>query len=172
MAANDYYNPSSDFPNKRVDGPLPPLPNPYSSYNTNPQQHSATSVSAPFDDPSYRPYGRQSEQSLAYGTSTGGHDYDPSPYSDNIPLRPQQRKSSSDLLNPNHRPSDAELVRPDIGPRKKSRTGATRYKKKKGLWSGRIPFVVYFLTTVQVVVFIAELIKNGKSIHIDLEDCC
>lgn len=147
MAANDYYYDSTDHQRRRLDAPLPPAPNPYSSYNTNPQQYKTSTISSPFDDPSYRPHGRQSSQSLAstnaYPGAGGGHNYDPSPYSDDIPLRTQQRKSSSDLLNPNHR-SDAELARPPIGPRKKSRTGATRRKRKKGLWSGRIPFVVYF----------------------------
>ena len=169
MAANDYYDPSSDLSRKRVDGPLPALPNSYSSYNTNPQQYKATSASSPFEDPSYRPHIQHSQQSYGpnhgyYDTGAGGHDYDPSTYSDNIPLRPQQRKSSSDLLNPNNRPSDHEDSRPHLGPRKKSRTGATRHRKKKGLWSGRIPFAVYFFTTVQVAVFIAELVKNGTSL--------
>lgn len=164
MAANDYSNSPSDPSGKRVDGPLPPLPNPYSSYNPNTQQYNTSSTSTPFEDSSYRPHGRQSSQSLVYDTNTGSHDYYPGSYSDNIPLRPQQRKSSSDLLNPNHRPSDTEGARPPLGTRKKSRTRSTRYKKK-GLWSGRIPFVVYFLTTVQIVVFTAELIKNGKRLH-------
>jgi hypothetical protein len=166
MAANDYYDTPSEPSRKRVDGPLPPVPYPYSSYTSNPQQHQASSISSPFEDPSYRPYGRQSSQSLASdpaynNAGSGRHEFEPSPYSDNIPLRPQLRKSSSDLLNSHYRPSDAEGARPPLETRKKSRTGATRRKKKKGLWSGRIPFVVYFFTLVQVIVFIAELVKSG-----------
>lgn len=164
MAVNDYYESSPDSSRKHVNSPLPPLPHPYSSYNSNTQQYP---ISSPYEDPSYRPHGRRSSQSLAsnnvyYNAGGGGHEYDPSPYSDNIPLRPQQRKSSSDLLNSHHYPSEIEGGRPPLGQRKKSRTGATRRKSKKGLWSGRIPFVVYFFTAVQVVVFIAELIKSGK----------
>lgn len=166
MAANEYSDTSSNPQRTRVDAPLPPLPNPYPSYNLNSQQYKASPISSPFDDPSYRPHGRQSSQSLAsnsgyYDAGGGGRDHDPGTYSDDIPLRPQQRKSSSDLLNPNNGPSDSDVHRPSLGPRKKSRTGATRRKNKKGLWSGRIPFVVYFFTTVQIVVFIAELIKAG-----------
>ena len=34
-------------------------------------------------------------------------------------------------------------------------------KKKKGWFSGRVTWVVYLLTAVQVGVFVGELIKNG-----------
>lgn len=165
MAANDYYNNISHSQTRRNEAPLPPLPSPYSAYSTNPQQYSASSISSPFDDPSYRPHGRQSQQDVPgdhgyYGAGGGGHGYDSNPYSDDIPLRPQKRKSSSDLLNPESREPD--MMRPQMGQRQKSRTGATRRKKKKGLWSGRIPFAVYTFSIIQVVVFIAELIKAGK----------
>lgn len=166
MAANDYYDTPSDPSRKRIDGPLPPVPYPYSSYTSNLQQHQASSIGPPYEDPSYRPYGRPFSPNLTsdhtdYNVGGGRHEFEPSPYSDNIPLRPQLRKSSSDLLNNHRRPSDAEGARPPREMRKKSRTGATRRKEKKGLWSGRIPFVVYFFTLVQVIVFIAELVKSG-----------
>ena len=166
MAANDYYNISPDSQRRRNDAPLPALPNPYSAYNTNPQQYSTTSISNPYDDPSYRPHGRQSQQSLSgdptyYGAGGNGSGYDQNAYADDIPLRPQKRKSSSDLLNPDGR--DQEAVQPRMAQRQKSRTGATRRKKKKGLWSGRIPFAVYTFTTIQIIVFIAEIIKAGTS---------
>ena len=35
-------------------------------------------------------------------------------------------------------------------------------KKKKGWFQGRVTWVVYILTTVQVGVFVGELIKNGE----------
>ena len=169
MAANDYYNTLSDAQRRRNDAPLPAIPNPYSAYNTNPQQYSASSISSPFDDPSYKPHGRQSQQSFAgdntyYGGGGVGHTYEANAYSDDIPLRPQtqKRKSSSDLLNPEGR--DSDYVRPQMGQRQKSRTGATRRKKKKGLWSGRIPFAVYTFSAIQIVVFIAEMIKAGECI--------
>ena len=164
MAANDYYNSSPDSHSRRNEAPLPPLPNPYSAYNINPQQYSASSISSPFDDPSYRPQGRQSQQSISedhayYGAGGGGHGYDSHAYSDDIPLRPQKRKSSSDMLNPEAR--DGDMARTPMAQRKKSRTGATRRQKKKGLWSGRIPFAVYTFSAIQIVVFIAEMIKAG-----------
>ena len=164
MAANDYYNTSPSSPKRRDEAPLPALPNPYSVHNPNPHQYSSSSIGSPFDDPSYRPHGRQSQQSIPgdhayYGAGGGGNGYEPNSYADDIPLRPQKR--SSDLLNPEAR--DPETVRPPLGQRKKSRTGATRRKKKKGLWSGRIPFAVYTFSTIQVIVFIAEFIRAGKS---------
>lgn len=167
MAANDYYNTSPDAQRRRNDAPLPAISNPYSAYNTNPQQYSASSISSPFDDPSYKPHGRQSQQSFAgdnayYGGGGTGHAYEANAYSDDIPLRPQKRKSSSDLLNPEGR--DPDYARPQMGQRQKSRAGATRRRKKKGLWSGRIPFAVYTFSAIQIVVFIAEMIKAGESI--------
>ena len=38
-----------------------------------------------------------------------------------------------------------------------------RQQKKKGWFSGRVSWVVYILTIVQVGVFVGELIKNGMS---------
>ena len=165
MAANEYYETSPDSRSRRNEAPLPAIPGPYSAYNTNPQQYSASSISSPFDDPSYRPHGRQSQQSISgdhayYGAGGGGNGYDQSPYADDIPLRPQKRKSSSDLLNVESR--DGEHVRPQMGQRQKSRTGATRRGKKKGLLSGRIPFAVYTFSFIQIVVFIAEFIRAGE----------
>lgn len=37
----------------------------------------------------------------------------------------------------------------------------SKKNKKKGLFSGRVTWVVYLLTTVQFGVFVGELIKNG-----------
>ena len=36
-------------------------------------------------------------------------------------------------------------------------------RRKKGFFSGKIPWVVYATTLVQITVFIAEIIKNCKS---------
>ena len=98
-----------------------------------------------------------------YGAGGGGSGFDQGPYADDIPLRPQKRKSSSDLLNVESR--DGEHVRPHMGQRQKSRTGATRRNKKKGLLSGRIPFAVYTFSFIQIVVFIAEFIRAGEQDH-------
>ena len=39
--------------------------------------------------------------------------------------------------------------------------GGHEKKKKKGFFKGKVTWVVYILTTVQVGVFIGELINNG-----------
>lgn len=36
-------------------------------------------------------------------------------------------------------------------------------KKKKGFFAGKIPWVVYIVSLVQITVFIVEIIKNCKS---------
>lgn len=41
-----------------------------------------------------------------------------------------------------------------------------RPSKKKGLFSGKIPWVVYFVSLVQVTVFVVEIIKNCESKYI------
>jgi hypothetical protein len=38
-----------------------------------------------------------------------------------------------------------------------------RPSKKKGWFQGKIPYAVYFLSLVQIIVFIVEIIKNGKT---------
>ena len=35
-------------------------------------------------------------------------------------------------------------------------------KKKRGWFAKPIPYVVYTLTLIQIIVFIAEIVKNGK----------
>jgi len=39
--------------------------------------------------------------------------------------------------------------------------GEKHKKKKKGWFSGRVTWVVYFMTAVQIAVFVAEIIRNG-----------
>lgn len=74
---------------------------------------------------------------------------------ESIPLKDGQGHASSTTISPilPHE-TDDPLVR-DIHPRKKRR------RSKDGWFQGRITWVVYVLTAIQLVIFIAELIKNG-----------
>lgn len=82
----------------------------------------------------------------------------PSPvHSDDIPLQNQaQRYPSKDAEMQDH-VYDASQSR--------ARRARVRFGELGMLGSNRkkIPFVVYFLTLVQVAVFIGELVKNGES---------
>ncbi|KAG8530254.1 uncharacterized protein KY384_004755 [Bacidia gigantensis] len=83
----------------------------------------------------------------AHDPNPYGHDTNP--YADDVPLRPHPQKSDTVVQ---HDYDDSAIT--DRPP--------PRQQRKKGLFSGRIPWVVYTLTLIQCVVFIAELAKNGK----------
>ena len=164
MAANEYYNPSPQPSQRRSDAPLPPLPNPYSSYGSN--QYSASSAaSTRYEDTTYRPHDRHSSQSLSFGSpydgaGTGGRDHDQSPYSDQIPLRPQNTQPGPMSPDPDHQYYNPQAVDysndPAIAPR-----SPRRKKKKQGWFSGKITWAVYFFTLVDIVVFIAEIARSS-----------
>jgi hypothetical protein len=154
MAANEYYNsPPTPRPNQQnSNAALPPLPpDPYTTYSSHPAQPSAPYMSSPsFEDSSYRPYADQSQQSLPspyYASGGGGREHEQAAYSDNIPLRHNPSKGDSD--------DPAIIDRPP--------QNAARRRRKQGFFGGKIPWVVYTFTLIQICVFIAELAKNGKS---------
>ncbi|KAH3951639.1 RHOMBOID-like protein [Parastagonospora nodorum] len=148
MAANDYYNTSYNPPHARPDPALPPLP------------HNQAPSPSPFEDDRY--YNTQHSSGAlggypSHGTSYGGQQ-DPFTDQNAIPLHTQPKMDGSgrnklDDGSPTRYNADPEaLPRPS---RKRSK------KKKKGWFSGRVTWVVYILTTVQIGVFVGELIKNG-----------
>ena len=154
MAANDYYtsnsyrhditsNPYHDH-ETRSEAPISPLP-------------SAPSP-APYDDRKH-PYSHQ-KPSQSY-TGSGGQlhdDYDPYDDENSIPMNGRKAKhDSATTMSPilPHQMDDP-FVR-DIDPSK-----TRRRKDKDGWFRGKITWVVYVLTVAQLIVFIAELIKNGK----------
>ena len=164
MAANEYYNPSPQPSQRRSDAPLPPLPDPYSSFNSN-QYSSSPAPSTRYEETSYHPHGRTSSQSLSsgvpyYGAGSGGRDHDQTPYADDIPLRPQNTKPGPMSPDPNHQyfdPLAAESSQdPAVGPRR-----SRRKKRRQGWFSGKITWAVYFFTLVDIVVFIAEIARSA-----------
>lgn len=162
MATSDSYNsPYSD--QRRVEAPLPPLPSSASSH-TNHHHHPFSPVMSASDDSNHRPGGRRSDQSLASNNEyyrAGGENpfQDPTDYSDDIPLQQNPRNgnaASSSPYSPQHELNGVGNVQD-----REYRPGRTP-KKKNRFFSKRTPWAVYFFTAVQIVVFIAELIKNGK----------
>ena len=182
MAANDYYNssypptgPATSFasagsPHDRTDAPLPPLPDKQSQQVVSP-------VSSPFDDNTYPPYPANSNNTThssgalggypdtsyhgppQYGQNTFASPYDTppahgrqhDPFADQNAIPLQSKMSGS----PTRYNADPERMYPAAGSKRQRR------KKKEGWFSGRITWVVYVLTTVQIGVFVGELIKNG-----------
>lgn len=145
MAANDYYS-RSQYSNPYHDhdytnSPLPPLPPTHSPYNDN---------AYPYSNPQY---------ASSSTVKLGPHDHnDPFRDENSIPLSPRRAKhESAATLDPilPHEQEDA-FVR-DADPRKSKR----RRKSKQGWFRGKITWVVFVLSVVQIGVFIGEIVKNG-----------
>jgi hypothetical protein len=173
------YNPSQT--------PAPSLP-PYTSQppsrtqSTRPSDTSPVSpFEAPFDDHVYPmpqhenphpPNSRFDSQSTIgadsayYGQGGGGIQGSTNSFADNIPLRdhpggpdvpPKQNSTDHvyDAADPNA-PVRRNTGTLEEGPRDRGRLTGLLKKKKK------IPFVTYVFTIVQIVIFIVEIVKNGK----------
>ena len=188
MAPSDYYKPPP-----RPSSQLPPPPAPDSlqqqrptlpyyesyggqqsapsvapSYHTNPPrpEDRASPFEAPFDDHVYpmgRPSGQQYDSQTSLGADSryygqgGGGRLDQSPsFQDDIPLRdhpgiPGKDNNSTDHVYDAPAPSQMEQ-------------GRGNRLNGMGLLKRRIPWLVYILTTIQIAVFIAEIVKNGMYI--------
>ena len=144
MAANNYYN-QSYYDHDRRDDALPPLPH----------QHSYS----PFDDHNY-PYNHQTP-SQSYGGASGKISDDADPYEDNnaIPLNGRRAKhDSTTSVSPIVPiPADDDPFVRDAQRRKKRRSKDGR----EGWFRGKITWVCYVLSAVQLVVFIAEIVRNA-----------
>ena len=157
MAAHEYYHSNAQTPNGRSHNTTP-----YSShdpYNSRPTQPLSPELTSSYEDHGYRPY-EHSNTSLQspYSTSAGpgGRNNEPNPFADDVPLRQHPSKKSPDISMHDHLPDDPAII--DRPPTKKKRR-----EKKRRFFSGKIPWVVYGLTTIQIIVFIAEVAKNGES---------
>ncbi|KAI7081511.1 rhomboid-domain-containing protein [Hortaea werneckii] len=158
MAAHDYYRQNSYYTNPqddyarfgyRTDAPLPPLP------------PSAQSQS-PFNDTTY-PY-KHPTPSQTYAGSQGRIHDDADPFEDEnaIPMSGRRPKhDSSATIQPilPHQQEDP-FVR-DADPHKHRRRRRRGDKEKSGWFSGKITWVVYILSAIELVVFLAEIIKNA-----------
>jgi len=155
MANQHYYDqdsnhgygqkPASFGPN--YDAPLPPVPG-ASPFSDNAYAHQYRDASSerhqnPFADNSYP--SRLPPQNYT-------------PYSENIALQDQpQFNGQYGQQSPARRQSKLE-DQPAGG--LNDRTGGSRSSWRNGKWG--LPYFVYFMTTVQVCVFIAEIAKNAQ----------
>jgi hypothetical protein len=151
MASNEYYHSQSYRPtahaspyyeySSRNDAPLPDIPPPMS----------------PFDDHSH-PY-RHATPSQSYTGNNGRLHDDVDPFDDHnaIPLNGRKTKDNGmsivSPVEPNEQ--DDPFVR-DADPTKKKRR-----KSKDGWFKGKITWVVYVLSTVQLIMFIVEIARMG-----------
>ena len=180
MAANDYYNPDSrqnQTPQPYYQSYNPQQPPSYHSQapSRNPSHSAISPVSpfeAPFDDHVY-PMGALDGQhkmdsqstlganSRYYGQGGGGRQGSTTSFRDDIPLRdhpgapPKSNLDSTDHVYDAADPTVPPHMMEEARPKRRSRLDFVKKPK------GRIPWVTYVLTTVQVAVFIAEIAKNG-----------
>ena len=163
MAANDYYNPSPSRTGRRSNPTSPNKtlpPEPYTAYNPQPAHPSPSYMTSSFEDSSYHPYAEQSQQSLPspyYSSGSGEREYEPNPFSDDVPLRQSPDKGDSGMPMHDLLPDDPTVIDRPL-------RSSGRKRQKKGFFARKQPWVVYIFTFIQVVVFIAELAKNGRHI--------
>jgi hypothetical protein len=91
-----------------------------------------------------------------YGQGGGGRPQDStSSFREDIPLRDHPMKDNDATDHVYDAPMPPPNMMEEGRSKRKSGFGFLKSSKK------RIPWVVYILTTVQVIVFIAEIVKNG-----------
>ncbi|KAL6708551.1 hypothetical protein ACN47E_002532 [Coniothyrium glycines] len=163
MAANDYYNtahtsagqpqhgPAAVSPISRVDShPQSPFDDPYRVDTT----HSTGALSG--YDTSYQPPSQYNSTShLNDRYDSPAPDRHPDPFADNNAIQ-MQSQPKMDGQSPTQYNADPERYGLGVEPARNKRK-----KQKEGWFSGGITWVVYFLTVVQIGVFVGELIKMG-----------
>ncbi|KAH9828903.1 rhomboid-domain-containing protein [Teratosphaeria destructans] len=191
MASNDYYQPHYHYAHSQNQSYAPSYhtndPDPYgdmspplSRYNTHHDTPISPVAATPYDDRSphsQTPFGDRSDPyahqapHYGYGGSGGrlGEDGDPYDDADAIPMNRRKKHESTTTIAPilphsqsqPPEPSDDDFIR-DVDPRKQSRRHLEgRPGSKDGFFGGRITWVVYTLTLIQLIVFIAEIARNA-----------
>lgn len=120
----------------------------------------------PKDDYDYSYSQTQPSQPYAGSSNRLQDDLAPDPYDDDnaVPLREQSRKHESiSTLAPIMPLETCDDFTRDAKPRRFNRHSRRRSNTVKDGWfTGRITWMCYLLTTAQLIVFIVELVKNGK----------
>lgn len=177
MAENDYFHSQSTRPdyqpysNNYSQPSLPSLP----SYRSE-LPGARSPFEAPFDDHVYPLGGQPSQSSFGqdsryYNQGGGGRPQDSfGSVPDAIPLRDQGPAKENNTTDHVY---DAAEAPPYLQNRRPNRD--SRFVKVLGGKNGRIPWVVYTFTIIQIAVFIAEIAKNGEFIletTLELLDSC
>jgi len=180
MAANDYYRDTSSRYNTHTnyEPSIAPSTNPPPSYHTHqPWQHGQTEApptsTSPFetvfDDHVYPTQSHPtlnsvstSQQSFAHDTRYhGAASPEASPVvTDEIPLQQHNKLPGGYLNDSNDHVYDADPAPRSRGPIGGGRLGFGQLGML-GTNKRRIPIIVYLFTTIQVAVFIYELVKAG-----------
>lgn len=164
MAANDYFNPSSNF-DPRFNENNPPPPPPPSTKPAPIYTSPSPGSPSPYESSGRRHPNRDSQNTLFsepdyYSNSHGGRTYGSDQYADDIPLKSNARHSGQGpWMNENTQyppsPESHRLPPLDNSSTHQGRSRGRRFFKKK------IPWVVYVISLAQIIVFIIELVRNG-----------
>ena len=153
MAAHDYYNNNNSHSGYGY--------NSYDNYNNSTAHHHHNPTS-PFDDQAYPSY-PSSYNNLSHQTTP--HDgRDPFEDSNAVPMHNYHAKQSSQsstapVVTPEYNDPFVRDAKPARRPRAPS---APQPKGWRRYFTGRVTWVCYFLTLVQIIVFIVEIVKNGQ----------
>lgn len=158
MATNDYYHhqhipPPPHFEHTasaQTDRPLPPVPV-YGYASPSTYSH---------NDPSTPYHHRESQQSFqsesgAY-PAAAGRVTDGDQYAENIPLKAHAQFAN----NPDWTHQQTQYPPPSPGAVEDRQP--REYKKKRRFFRKKPAWVTYLLTTIQIIVFIVELVKSGE----------
>jgi len=176
MASNSYYSSDSQHYNtnphrysRREDAPLPPLPTstsnarPYAYVDTYHGNSDLSPVTSPFEDRrfEYPDYPRP----VPTNQQPGVHE-DPFADLNAIPMH-KMKVDANAVESPVYEGEERGFGDGDGDGGGRGRRG--RRKRRKAWYKGRVTWVVWILTFIQVVVFVVEIIRNGKQ-HISLRN--
>lgn len=169
-APNEYYDSTQRYHSRHYEEEH--------GYNrqTNPISNPRYSYAAPPPGPPPNRYGHNSfaDESENEAYLAGGRIDHGEEYAENIPL-----KANADMqpggAPPMGYPPQPPPQPPSSQPGGHGFTGRGRVRGRGRFLGGRIPWVTYLLTTVQIIVFIVELVKNGEPVmrvvHISEYEC-
>lgn len=157
MAANDYHHhqniPAPSYDHYVTPGQTDRLPTAPGYGYASPNMYNQNDPSAPY-------HHRQSQQSFqsdngAY-PAAAGRVTDGDQYAENIPLKAQTQFGN----NPDWTHQQTQYPPPSPGGLEDRRQMDNR--KKRGFFRKKPAWMTWLLTTIQVIVFIVELVKSGK----------
>jgi membrane associated rhomboid family serine protease len=151
---SSYYNSSR----QALNSPLPPLPH---DEGVSPVNNSKS----PFGD-HYATYSPSMQSLDQYPQQTRSHD----PFSDSSAIPLESQDHFHNYNKPDEPKSPGMAERQPFPPYNgNSATRPENERRRDGWFKGKIPWAVYILSLVQIIVFIVEIIKNATLTHSPIE---
>lgn len=159
MAANDYYqNPSQPYQAFQPSAPSNPPSHSQDNYYASHGQSAPSVAPSYHSNHPYQPESRLSPMPLSNPSHTNTFS-DGTPAKNNARIQTNQSEWPS-TQNTAYPPSpESQQLHPALLP-SPTKGKSKKRKKKSGFFSGKVPWFVYFISLVQVTVFVVEIIKN------------